>query len=73
MIEFNPYNYDSLISLMDIYGDSKDSFFGKNENGENVIYGIYSDCVITETYQHNNWTRKNAYHRDGRMEEWFEK
>ena len=54
--------------LMEIYGDSKTSYCGKNEDGEMVLVAIYKDKIIVETYQTNHWIRKDYYDSNGLYE-----
>lgn len=70
-IEFDPADFNGMIALMDEYGDSKYSFFGKNEDGERVRISIHHDMIVVETYQFNDWTRINRYYRDGSRDETY--
>lgn len=72
-ILFNPSSLEDMIALMDTFGDSETMFPGKNEEGELVFISIFPDKIVTSTMQHNNWTRKNIYYRDGSSEELYEK
>ena len=71
-IYLDPTDFESMISLMDKYGDSKYPYFGENEDGEMVSISIFPDKIVTMTYQSNGWHRKNVYWRDGTREELFE-
>ena len=42
-IYLDPTDFDSMISLMDKYGDSKYPYFGENEEGEMVSISIFPD------------------------------
>lgn len=49
---------------------------GKNENGENVMIEHYDGdepYFKVTTFQNNGWTRINCYHKDGSIEEIYEK
>lgn len=70
-LSFNPSNLDSMIDIMDTYGDDEHIFFGGNENGESVTLSVSSDKITVETYQSNGWVRENTYYRDGTTEELF--
>lgn len=70
-IKVNPRDYKSMIELMDKYGDSKFPFHGKNENGERVIVSVSKDNITVETFQDNDWIRKNTYWRDCTTEETY--
>ena len=72
-IVFNPKNYSEIITLMDKYGDSKNLFFGENENGESITLDISHDKVMVSTLQKNGWERINIYHRDGTTEETYKR
>lgn len=71
-IQFNPSDFDSLLKLMDTYGDQETMLFGINESKESVDISIFKDRILVGTYQHNGWKRKNVYWRDGTVEELFE-
>lgn len=72
-ISFDPADFAGMIELMDKYGDSEHPFFGENGDGETVSISIFHDKIVVVTYQHNNWTRKNTYYRDGDSDETFER
>ncbi len=72
-IHLDPTDLAAMIGLMDEYGNSNTMFPGQNENGEVVYISIFHDKIVTSTLQHNNWTRKNIYYRDGSSEELYEK
>jgi hypothetical protein len=73
-LEINPADLNSMIELMDTYGDSiMYVLCGKNENGETVFTSIYKDKIITTTLQSNGWERENTYYRDGTSEEIYSK
>ena len=65
-------DFDSMIALMDKYGDSQYPYFGENEDEEMVSISIFPDNIVTMTSQKNGWHRKNVYWRDGTREELFE-
>lgn len=71
-IIIDPTDWDSLIALMDEYGDSFSSYYGTNEEGETNRISINPDCIVVETYQSNGWVRRNYYHRDYTIEEIFD-
>lgn len=72
-INLDPANLESMIGIMDQYGDTGTMFPGENENGELVMLSVFHDKIVTATYQRNNWIRKNTYYRDGTNEETYEK
>lgn len=72
-IYVDPTDQKSLVDLMDQYGDSTTMYPGTNEEGEDVYISIFPDKVVTSTFQHNGWTRKNIYYRDGTREELYSK
>lgn len=59
---------ENLKAAMREFGDVNDSFFGKNESGEDVIVGISNDSVVITTHQANGWVRNNYYNADGFFE-----
>ena len=69
----DPPDLEGMRKLMDEYGDSETMFPGKNEDGELVFISIYHDRIIQETYQANDWIRRNTYWRDGTREETYKK
>jgi hypothetical protein len=73
MFEFNPFDLDEMVALMDKYGDSKSMYFGENEDGERVAISIFPDRIVVDTYQENGWCRINTYHRDGTREETYKR
>ena len=73
MIHLDPTDFEGMLKLMDDYGDSKTMFPGTNEGGEDVHISIFPDKIVTETFQHNGWIRKNIYYRDGTREELYDK
>lgn len=68
----DPSDYDGLRRIMDEHGDIEVPFFGDNENLEEVMVSVAKDRIDVVTYQHNGWTRRNVYWRDGTREELFE-
>ncbi len=71
-IHLDPTDLNSMIKLMDQYGDSDTMFPGTNEDGESVHISIFYDKIVVVTFQTNHWIRKNVYWRDGTREELFE-
>lgn len=71
-IHLDPTNFESMVTLMDKYGDSDTLYPGTNENGETVHISIFHDKIVVVTFQKNRWIRKNVYWRDGTREELFE-
>lgn len=65
-------NTKAMTEIMDKYGDSKYTFFGKNENGEDATASIYKDRIVIKTCQHNGWNGINTYWRDGTVEVSFQ-
>lgn len=61
---------DTYESLNEILGTSE-QLFGKNSDGENVIVERYEDCILTVTFQRNDWIRKDYFYDDGTVEELF--
>ena len=51
----------------------QDIMAGKNEHGENVIVEVSEDAKVTKTLQDNGWVRVNIEHKDGTVEELFER
>lgn len=68
-------NHAALLQVMNTYGSDKQGevldIFGLSSNRESMVISIYSDKIITKTYQRNGWIRQNTYHRDGQIEELF--
>ncbi len=71
-ISFDPSDLDGMRKLMDEHGDSEFPFDGMNENMEQVSISISTERIDAVTYQHNGWTRRNVYWRDGTREELYE-
>ena len=69
----NPKDYNSLIELMDNHEQYPNIVFGENEIGETTWIAIFFNYIEITTFQHNNWTRHNIYHRDGTREEFYMK
>ena len=67
------YDLSKRVKIMKEHGNSKEMFFGTNENGETFTVSIWPDKIVVSTYQNNNWTRINTYHADGTNEETFER
>lgn len=61
LLAFDPLDYAGMIKMMDKYGDSEMPFFGKNENGEDVIISVSKDSISVRTFQKNGWLRRNVY------------
>lgn len=70
-IHFDPSDWDSMIDLMDKYGQVQDLPYGENENGETVLMDISHERIHVTTFQKNGWIRENTYWRDGTAEEEF--
>lgn len=71
VFSFSPSDIPGMQKLMDKFGSGQYPFSGKNENGEETTYRVYPDKIIVHTNQKNGWRRKNIYHRDGTVEEFF--
>ena len=71
-INFDSTDLGGMRQLMDEYGGSNASFYGTNENIEQVSISIAKDRIDVVTFQDNGWTRRNVYWRDGTREELFE-
>ncbi len=65
-------DWHTMIKAMNNYKDF-DIICGKNQDNEFVTIGVFADKIITKTYQNNNWCRINAYHKDGTVEELYER
>lgn len=72
-IKIDPNDLNSLIEIMDNYSHLGSKFYGKDEEGQSVTISIWSDYIIVDTLQKNDWTRRNIYYRDGYREELFSK
>lgn len=72
-VEIDPFDYGSLILLMDQYGDLGYALMSENDDGEFTWASIGKDRIDVETLQSNGWTRVNIYHRDGTTEELYKK
>lgn len=46
---------------------------GKNEHDENVVLVRVGDRIKVTTSQSNGWLRINIYHKDGTVEELYDK
>lgn len=73
VIEIDFGNRDSIIETMDKYHHLDQMVFARNELEELQAISIYKDKIFVDTYQRNGWIRKNVYHRDGTIEETYEK
>ena len=73
LIEIDFGNRDSIIETMDKYHHLDQMIFARNELEELQAISIYEDKIFVDTYQSNGWIRKNIYHRDGTIEETYEK
>lgn len=51
--------------IIEKYADSEQTFFGTNEDGENVELNVSKDGMILKTYQNNGWLRVNYYDAEG--------
>ena len=72
MPRIDPDDLDSMIRIMDEYGESRFPYSGKNEAGEDILASVFQDKVVVSTNQENGWVRVNAYWRDGTREEYFD-
>ena len=72
-VVLDPSDYDGMISLMDRYKEFDSVISALNVKGEFVTIQIEKDRIVSETFQFNNWIRKNIYHRDGTTEELYHK
>ena len=73
IFELNPSDWNSMLELMDKYGDEPLPFHGEDENGDPIIISVNPDNITTETFQSNGWTRTNIYNRDGYCEGLFDR
>lgn len=72
-IVFDLRDLETSREQMRKYGDTIFPFFGKNENGEDVLISVFDDKIVMETYQENGYIRTNILHEDGTTEELFAK
>ena len=68
----DPTDFNGLCKVMDEYGDSDVPFGGTNENSESTLISVFKDRIDVTTWQHNGWTRRDVYWRDGTCEELYE-
>lgn len=64
----NFINVEGRKEIIKKYGNSKQAFFGENEDGEQVELHVADDGIILKTYQENGWVRVNYYDADGYAE-----
>ena len=69
--DFDPYDDEGMLELMDKYGDSNVTFTGTNVKEQNVEFSIFKDKIVEVTYQSNGRVRENVYWRDGTREELY--
>ena len=69
---FDPTDLGAMCALMDEHGTSDTMFMGVNTEFEETTISIFPEKIVYVTYQHNGWTRKNIYWRDGTREEMFD-
>lgn len=56
--------------LIELYGENKGMFHGKNSDGETVFVSIDSNRgIVLKTYQENGWIRINCYDKEGCIED----
>lgn len=65
-------DWSTMIKAMNNHEDF-DIICGKNQDDEFVTVGVFADKIMTKTYQNNNWCRVNVYHKDGTIEELYER
>jgi hypothetical protein len=65
LFHFDNRNPDLLVSLMKQYGSDNQTFAGKNEKGERVLFHIFSNEIVVTTFQNNGWMRINYYDENG--------
>lgn len=63
-------DYEEMVAK---YGLIEETKIGKNEDGEYVVVSIDKECACIRTLQKNGWMRINIYHKDGTIEEMFER
>lgn len=68
----DPTDLAGLRRVMDEYGESEFPFFGENENLEETMISVCKERIDVVTFQHNGWTRRDVYWRDGTREELYE-
>ena len=51
--------------IIEEYADSKQAFFGVNEDEEQVELHVAESGIILKTYQSNGWVRVNYYDAEG--------
>ena len=72
-VEIDFSDWSSIRKAMSNYSTTDYALSGVNTQGEKMLISIYSDKIITRTFQSNGWTRVNTYHDDYTCEETFEK
>ena len=73
MFEVNFENVAECIRLMDTLGRTVLPFWGKSPQGEPQIISINHDNITIQTAQDNGWMRTSIMHRDGTVEEMYER
>lgn len=72
-ITFDLSDYNKSVQQMDELGDSTFPYCGENADGETTLTSVFSDKIVHQTFQRNNWARINTLYRGGTREESFEK
>lgn len=72
-IEFDSTDYAGMLYLMDHYKEYNDIYSGVNQFGETMYIFVEHDMIGTRCIQSNGRCRVNYYHRDGTIEELYEK
>lgn len=71
-VEFDSTDLGGMRRLMDEYGTVTAPFVSMNEDAEHIFIHVSKDRIDVVTLQHNGWTRRNVYWRDGTREELYE-
>ena len=59
-------------TLLNKYGFCE-ALCGKDEDANNVIVSIDEETACVRTFQSNKWSMIHIYHKDGTIEEIYEK
>lgn len=60
---------DSIIDVMDKFGNSDMPYFGDDTEGNMTMTSVYPDTIIVKTFLKNDRVRTNYFYRDGSSEE----
>lgn len=62
-----------MVECMDHHEDYKSGLFGNNANGDDLFISVCKDKIILQTFQDNDVVKTTTYHRDGTVEETYER